>query len=108
MDPGHDLLHLKGLDDVVIRPHLQAADLILQFPLGGHHDNGRLIGLPDLPTDPPAVQHRQHNIQQHQVRPEVVEQGDPQAAVPGHLGLKPLLLQVELEQLGDIAVIFHD
>ena len=108
VDACHDLLHLEGLHDIVVRAHLQTGHLVFQLALGGHHDDRGLVRLPDLPAHAPAVQHGEHDVQQHQVRREAVEQGHPLAAVCRHLGLEALLLQIELEELGDIAVIFHD
>ena len=108
VDTGHDLLHLEGFHDIVIRPHLQAGHLVLQLAFGSHHDDGRLAGLTDLSAHAPAVQHGEHDVQQHQVRRKAVEQGHPLAAVCRHLRLEALLLQIELEQLGNIAVVFHN
>ncbi len=49
VNPGQNLFHLKGLDDIVVRSPLQAVDLILGLALSGEHDNRSLVALPDLP-----------------------------------------------------------
>ena len=108
MDAGQHLLHLKGLYDIVVRPLLQARDLVLGLPLGGEHDDRGLIPVSDLFQHRPAVHDRQHDIQQHQVGPERAEELHPLAPVLGDLGLEALFLQVEVEQLCDIAVVLYN
>ena len=107
-DAGQHLLHLEGLDDVVVRPLLQAGDFVLRLPLGGEHDDRGLVPLPDFFQHGPAVHDGQHDVQQHQVGLVGAEQLHTFAAVLGHLSLKALLLQVEMEQLGDVGVVLHD
>ena len=82
--------------------------LWLSRHLGGEHDDGGLVGLPDLLQDRPPVHDGQHDVQQHQVGLEGAEHLHPPAPVLGHLGLEALLLQIEVEQLGDVAVVLHD
>ena len=108
MDAGQDLLHLKGLDDVVVRPPFQAGHLVLRLPLGSEHDDRGGGVLPDLFQHSPAVHNGQHNVQQHQVRLEGAEILHTLSTVLGYLGLEPLLLQIEMEQLCDIAVVLYD
>ena len=107
VDPGDELLHLKGLDDVVIRSHFQALDAVKNFALGRQHDDGNLGGLPDLGTDRPAVHHRQHDIQQNQIRLLLLELLDGLSAVSGDADIKSLFYQIHVDELGDIAVILH-
>ena len=108
MDPGQHLLHLEGLGDVIVRPHLKAGYLVLQLALGGEHDDGGLAGLPDLLADCPAVHAGQHDVQHHQIRLELVEFLQPRQSVPGDLALHLLLFQIDAQQVGNILVIFHD
>ena len=108
VDAGQHLLHLKGLDDIVVGAPLQPGHLVLGLPLGGEHDHRGLVVLPDLLEHRPAVHYRQHDVQQHQLRVEGAEQLHPLAAVPGHRCLKALLLQIEVEKLGNIGVVFHN
>ena len=108
VDAGQDLLHLEGLDNVVVRAPLQAGHLVLGLPLGGEHDDrGRRL-LPDLFQHGPAIHNGQHDVQQHQVRLEGAEILHTLSAVLGYFGLKPLLLQIEMEQLCDITVILYN
>ena len=108
MDTGQHLLHLEGLDDIVVRPLLQTGDLVLGLPFGGEHDDRGPAPLPNLFQHRPAVHNGQHNVQQHQIGLEGAEQLDPLAPVLGHLGLEALLLQIEVEQLGDIGVVLDN
>ena len=108
VDAGDELLHLKGLDHVVVRPHLQALDAVEHLTLGRQHDDGYLAGLPDLGADGPAVHHRQHDVQQDQVRHLLLEFLDGLSAVSGDADVKALLHQVHMDQVTDIAVVLHD
>ena len=108
VNAGQHLLHLKGLDDVVVRAPLQAVDLVLRLPLGGEHDNRGLVALPDLLEHGPAVHHGQHNVQQHQVGVEGAEQLHALPAVRRHGSLVSLFLQVQVEQLGNVGLVLHD
>ena len=56
----------------------------------------------------PAIHNGQHDVQQHQVRLEGAEILHTLSAVLGYFGLKPLLLQIEMEQLCDITVILYN
>ena len=94
MDPGQDLLHLKGLDDIIVGAPLQAGHLVLGLSLGREHDDGGLIALADLFQHGPAVHDRQHDVQQHQVRMEGAEQLHALSAVPGYRRVKSFFLQI--------------
>ena len=108
VDACQHLLHLKGLDDVVVRAPLQAVDLVLRLALGGKHNNRGLVALPDLLEHRPAVHHGQHNIQQHQVGMKGAEQLHALSSVRRHGGLIALFLQVEVEQLGNVGLVLHN
>ena len=108
IDPSDELLHLKGLHHIVVRPHLQALDAVEHLALGRQHDDGYLAGLPDLGANGPAVHHRQHDVQQDQVRHLLLEFLDGLSAVSGDADVKALLHQVHMDQVTDIAVVLHD
>ena len=107
VDPGDELLHLEGLDDVVVGAHLQTLDAVEDLALGGEHDDGHPAGLPDLGGDGPAVHHRQHDVQQDQIRRLPLEFLHSPSAVSGDADIKPLFHQVHMDQVGDVAVILH-
>ena len=108
MDAGQNLLHLKGLGNIVVRSHFQTGNLVLQLSLGCEHDNRRLGGFPDFPAHCPAVHPGQHDVQQHQVRLELAKLLYPHQAVSGQLTLHLLLLQIDAQQVSDILVVLHD
>ena len=102
------LLDLEGLDDVVVRAHLQAGDLVLGLTLGGEHDDGHFHGLAQLAADLPAVHHGQHDIEQHKVGLDLLGHLDGLAAVGRVRDLEPVLLQVQTQQLCDVVIVLHD
>ena len=108
MDPGKDLFHFKRLDDIVVGTALQAHDLVSQFALGGEHDDGGAVLLPDLFQHAPAVQHGEHDIQQHQIGLEGAEKLHTLAAVQGNGCFKPLFFQIEVQQFGNVGFVFDD
>ena len=68
---GQQLPGVEGLGEVVRRAVQQQADLFLHVPPGGEHDhrNPGQMGQHLL-----AAQARQHQIQQHQIRPPAGEE----------------------------------
>ena len=67
--PGTQDRQGEGLGHIVVRPQLQAQDLVgLLLPGGKHQDGDRRAGLPKLPAHIKAVHLRQHQVQQDQVR----------------------------------------
>ena len=107
VDAGHELLHLEGLHQIVVRAHFQAGDPVVDLAFGGEHDDGGLGLFPDVGAHGPAVHHRQHDIQQHHVRGLLVEFLHGLAAVIGASDLEALFFQVHADQVGDVAVILH-
>ena len=108
MDARDQLLDLEGLGDVVVRAHLQAADLVAGLALGGEHDDRHGRFLADVPADLPAVLDRQHDVQQHDVRLEEIEAALRLAAVRRDHDLEAVLAEIKAQQLGDIAVVLHN
>ena len=102
------LLDLEWLDDVVIRAHLQAGDLVLGLALGGEHDDGHFHGLAQLAADLPAVHDGQHDVEQHEVGLDLLGHLDGLAAVGRMRHLEPVLLQVQAQQLCDVVIVLHD
>ena len=107
VDMGHQLLHLKGLDDIVVRAHFQARDAVVHLAFGGEHDDGHLAGLAYLAADSPAVHHREHDVQQHQVRRLLFKLLNGLAAVISAANLKALLFHVHPDQIGYVAVVLN-
>ena len=108
VDAGQYLFHLEGLGDVVVRPHLQAGDLVLQLTLGGEHDDGHLGAFPDLFADGPAVHAGEHDVQQHQLGLELLKFLQTHQPVSRRLAVHALLFQIEPEQVGNIFIVLYD
>ena len=107
VDAGDKLLHLKGLDDVIVRAHLKALNTVKDLAFGSQHDDGDLAGLPDFGADSPAVHHRQHDVQQYQIRllcPKFLQR---LASVSGDADVKALLHQIHIDEIGNVLVILY-
>ena len=108
LDAGQDLLHFEGLGDVVIGAVFETGYLVIGLALGGEHDDGSLALSPDSPADRPAIHDRHHHVQQHQVRLNGPELGQPLAAVCGDGHGVALFFQIHLQKLRNIPVVFYD
>ena len=108
LDSCQQLLHFEGLGEIVVRALLQALHLVVRLALGREHDDGGLAVLPDGAQDAPAVHHGQHDIEQHQIGPELPEQIKSLSAVGGDAGVVALLFEIHLHKLGDIRIVFDD
>jgi hypothetical protein len=65
---------------------------------GQQHDRHRATARPGKPAgDLPAVELGHHDIEQHQVRPESVEEHERLLTVRGDLDRVPLQFQIDLE-----------
>ena len=108
LHPGQDLLHLKGLGDVVVGTHLEAGDLVDGLALGGEHDDGHLGRLTDGAADAPAVETGEHQVQQHQIRLGGAEELQTLVAVGGGDDPIALFLQIEPQELRNVGIVLHD
>ena len=66
--PGQQLLHGKGLGQIIIRPGIQGLDLVLVLAPGADHDDGHVGPASDLADHADPVHVRQSQIQKHHVR----------------------------------------
>ena len=104
-DPGHQLLGLERLDDVVVGARLQAEHDVDGVALGReHHDRHAGLG-PDRPADVDAVHAGQHQVEQHDVRPQLADGGQRPGAVADHRGVEPLAPQHDRQHLGQRRVV---
>src|SRR5262249_13019043 len=69
IDAGSQLGGLEGLADVVVRPHAQALYTVLQLTLGRDEDHRQVVILiKKALVDLEAVELREINVEQHEVR----------------------------------------
>ena len=108
LDPGQNFPHFKGLGHIVIRAGTQAGDLVLYLTLGGEHDDGGLCFGTDGLAQSPAIHHRHHHVQQHQIRLDAPEFAQALAAVKGGGHGIAFLFQIHLQQFSNITVVLND
>ena len=102
VDAREQLLHFKGLDDIVVRAHLKAVDAVVDLALGGEHDDRALRCLADLGAHAPAVEHGEHHVEQHEVGLFFLE------FLHGDADVKALFVEIHLNEVGNIIVVLHD
>ena len=107
VDARHQLLDLERLCDVIVRSHFKSRDLVERFPLRGQHDDRHIGALPDLGADDPAVHDRQHDVEQNEIRLQLLRAADALSAVGGEEHVKPVLFQIQAQQLRNVAVILN-
>ena len=108
LDAGRDLLGVKGLDDVVIRAQFKAKHLVIGLTLCGQHNDGGVVLAADFAAGLPAVHHRHHNVQQHQIRVQLVKLRQRRRAVVNHRHIVAFLYQIQAEQFADIFIVIDD
>ena len=107
LHPEHQLLQLEGLHQIVVRPHVEPAGLVGDLPLRGDED-GRDAVLPQVGEQLVPVNFGQHDVQQRQGVPVLLNQVRPRLPIKGQLHLIPGLGQGSLHELGDVPVVLYD
>ena len=102
------LLDLKGLDDIVIRAHLEAGDLVLGLALGREHDDRDLAVFADGLADLPAIHDGQHDIEHDEIGVLGLRQMQARSPVVRDEHLEAVLLQIQPQELGNIDIVLND
>ncbi len=85
VDPGHQLPGAERLGEVVVGADGQADEEVgLRVP-GGQHEDGHRPVLLDPPADLEPVEAGQHEVEDHEVGPDLLDERDAGRAVGGHL-----------------------
>ena len=105
--PGHQLLGVEGLGDVVVRPHGQAQDFVGVLPLGAEDQDGQVALLPDLEHGGQPVQLGHHHIHQDEPQRRVHSQLQGLEAVVGLQHPVALLFQQNGDGTDDLGVVVH-
>ena len=108
MHAGEKLFDLKGLGDIIIRPHLEAGHLVVGLALRRQHDDRRGGLLADGPADLPAVLSGQHDVQQNHIGLEQIKISLRLVAVRGNHDIEAVLCQVQAKKLGNIRVVLNN
>jgi hypothetical protein len=100
---------VERLDQVVVGARPQPADLLLDLPLGGQHDDRDVAGLaflrPDLRRDLVPVELGQHHVEEDQVGLLGAPEAEPLGAVARDDDLVAFLLQRVLKQALNVRVV---
>ena len=102
---GRQLQRVKRLHHIVVRSCSKSQNLIQIRRFRAQHDDGDIVGLPDLTAHLKAVHARHHNVQQHQMDIFFFQNFQ---ALSGVLRLKhPVTVadQINLHQLGNLLLI---
>ena len=101
--PGDELVHAEGLGHVVVRPGVEAADLVgLLRARGEHQDGDERVDAPQLLAHGVAVHVREHQIQDDGVGTLAPRQGDAILPLPGRDDPEALELQRVAEPHHDV------
>ena len=105
LHPGQHLHGVEGLGDVVVRPHVEAQDLVRVLRLGGEEDHRHVGHLPELGHGGDAVQLGHHNVQQHQVDVLLGQDGQGLRPIIGGKDLVPTRGEVNGQGRDDVFLI---
>jgi hypothetical protein len=107
-DPGHQLLGLERLDDVVVGSGLEADHDVDSVALRGQHHDGDAGLVADLLAHVDAVLARQHHVQQYDVGLVVAERVECLVAAKAHAAVEALLTQHDRQHLRQRGVVIDD
>jgi hypothetical protein len=96
---------------VVVGAQLESEDLVALLGPGREHDHRHGAGggvLLEPPAELPAVDLRQHEVQQHQVRPGFLRLPERVGPVRRHHDVEPLARQRVPDELGDVPLVLGD
>ena len=99
LHPGHQLAGAEWLGHIVVRPKPKATDLVNVILLGRHHDNGRILFIPDLPADLESINPGKHKIQDEHVKLLAQRLLKARLAVIGNLHLESAQVQIIFFQI---------
>ena len=108
LHPGHHLQGVEGLGDIVVRPDVQAQDLVRVLALGGEEDNGHVAPLPQLGGGPDAVQLGHHHVHQDEMDLVLLHSPDGLPAVIGLQGAIALAGEIDVQGGDDVLVVVAD
>ena len=94
-DPGDDLLRVKWLFHIIVRPAVEPEQLVVDFRAGREQQNRRGCQLANLAAGFHAIKNRHHDVQHDQVRLAVLQRKQRFQAVFGFADLKAGLFQID-------------
>ncbi len=107
--PGEQLLHVEGLDQVVVGAGVQAGDPVRDLHPGGEHQHrGAVAGLAQPAADLQPVRLRHHHVEHQDVRALLGEDGQGLGTVRGDAHPVALQHQRAAERFADGPVVLGD
>ena len=107
LHPGLKFGHIKGLDDVVLRPQAQALYPVPHLGAGGEKNHRRVI-LADVFHQFKAAGVGQHHIQQDQIEPPPFDPIRSFIAVAGNGAAITCLGEAHADEVGNGGFVLHD
>ncbi len=110
-DPRHELLGAEGLDDVVVRPHLEAHHAVGLVSPRGQHDHGEVAGAlvaAQLGAEGKAVHAGQLQVQDDDVVAPAAQPRERLPPVAQRLDREALGPEVVVDELDDVRVVLDD
>ena len=108
VDTRKQLFHLKGLDNIVVRAHLEAMNAVVDLTLGSEHDDRALGRFADLGAYAPTIEHGEHHVKQHEIRLFFLEFFYRLAAVGCDADFKALFVEIHFDEVGNIVIVLYD
>ncbi|MNG99296.1 hypothetical protein D3C79_584620 [compost metagenome] len=108
-DPRHQFQHRKGFGQVIVGTQLQPQHAVYLAGARADDDDRRVARHVARPAaDLQPVDARQHQIEDQRVPAALFQHRHAQIAVGGVANVVAFIAQVQLQQLGDVAVILND
>src|SRR5215472_11994116 len=107
-DAGEELPWIEGLSEIVVGAHLEPHHLVHIFALGGEHDHGQggTVGEgADSAAHLEAVHAGEHDIEEHDVGPALVEGGETARAVARQRHVDLVLAEVFRHEGAEAGVV---
>src|SRR5579864_1060584 len=107
-DTGHHLARAERLSDVVVGAELKAQEFVRLLVARRQHDDRRAGPLANPPADLAAVELRQHEIQDHQVRAHALVLPERRLPVRGQRDAEAIALEIGAQQLDDLRFVVYN
>src|SRR5712692_6948952 len=108
-DAGQELTHAESLPDIVVRPHLEPANLVCLLATCRQHDDGNVQALlPKGPAHVPTAQPRHHEVEHDEIGRLRKRQGQPALAIARGDGLVTLEMKIVDQPANHLGLVVDD
>ncbi len=101
-------MRIERFDDVVVSAEAKARQLVHVLGERCDHDDRRLPFPPDAVQNLDAVEFRQANVEENQIRSQHGEMGQRRFSVAGSDGSVSFANEIGVQDLNNIGVVFDD